>query len=366
MAGRNGAARRWSLVVGAVVVLVSLPLVVAVWPIADTDRSAAELRAAVLASDGVGFTGYAQSTGGLSLPVTDQLSSVADLFSDRTTMRVWWRGPAENRVDVVTVGGETDVYSEATGSWRWEYEPNRATWTPVSGLSVPAPLDLLPTTLGRRLLSEAEPGELSRIGAQRVAGREVLGIRIVPAFPASSIGSVDVWVDAASGLPLQVRVVGKDGGTPAVDTRFLDVDLTAPTAEVTSFTPPSRARIQLAGDADVVANAGQQLSRIAFPTTLAGLPRRTVSGAPETVGLYGRGITLLAVVPLSRRTGRDLRQAAENDPAAVADELGTRLTAGPLAILLLAPTGRTSYLLTGTVTLDALAQAARELPAPSG
>ena len=38
------------------------------------------------------FSGYAQSAGGLSLPVGDQLTDVADLLSDRTTMRAWYRG----------------------------------------------------------------------------------------------------------------------------------------------------------------------------------------------------------------------------------------------------------------------------------
>ena len=78
--------------------------------------SAAHLRAAVLATDGLGFSGYAESAGGLALPVGDQLPAVADLFSDRTTMRVWWRGPADNRVDVVSAAGEAGYHRDATGA----------------------------------------------------------------------------------------------------------------------------------------------------------------------------------------------------------------------------------------------------------
>ena len=70
----------------------------------------------------VGFSGYAVSAGGLTLPVTDQLTSVADLFSDRTTMRAWWRGPADSRVDVVTAAGETGTHRSAAGTWTWNYE----------------------------------------------------------------------------------------------------------------------------------------------------------------------------------------------------------------------------------------------------
>ena len=35
---------------------------------------------------------------------------------------------------------------------------------------------------------------------------------------------------------------------------------------------------------------------VSLPDELAGLPRRRVAGAPEAVGLYGSGVTLLAVV----------------------------------------------------------------------
>src|SRR4051794_37135273 len=126
---RYGAARRWSLVVGLVAVLAALPAVIGALPASDSRVSAADLRAAVLASADVPYSGYAESAGGLALPVTDQLTSLADLVSQRTTMRVWWRSAVDNRVDVVTVTGETDVHRDREGSWTWEYERNRVTRT---------------------------------------------------------------------------------------------------------------------------------------------------------------------------------------------------------------------------------------------
>ena len=84
-----------------------------------------------------------------------------------------------------------------------------ATRSAPSPLDLPAPPDLLPSALGRRLLSEATDDELSRIGARRVAGRDALGLRLTPADDASSVSRVDVWVDGDSGLPLQVEVFGE-------------------------------------------------------------------------------------------------------------------------------------------------------------
>ncbi len=368
MAGMSGrgraAAPRWAAVGVLVAVLVCLPAVIGALPVSDDAVPAGELRAAVLASGDVAFSGYAESAGGLSLPVTDQLPSVADLFSDRTTMRVWWRSPTESRVDVVTAAGETGVHRDPAGSWTWEYERATATRTEASPLDLPAPPDLLPSSLGRRLLSEAADDELSRIGARRVAGRDALGLRLTPAEPASSVRRVDVWVDHGSGLPLQVEVVGEGADRPALDTRFLDLDLGTPAAGVIAFRPPPGASVREGRQAEVVLEAGRRVRAVDLPAELAGLPRRSLAGAPPGIGLYGSGVTLLAVAPVPGRLADGLRDAVAADPDAVVDAAGTRIAAGPVGLMLVDLPGRGPYVLTGTVTLDALGAAATELPGP--
>ncbi|NEM06552.1 transcriptional regulator [Geodermatophilus normandii] len=350
--------------VALVAVLASLPALVGALPADDADVGAADLRAAVLASGGLGFSGYAVSAGGLALPVGDQLPVVADLLSDRTALRVWWRGPDEHRVDVVSAAGETGVHVDAGGTWTWEYESATATRTSPAALTLPAPPDLVPASLGRRLLSEAADDELSRIGARRVAGRDALGLRLVPAAPAASVARVDVWADAATGLPLAVEVVAEDASLPALDTRFLDLDLTVPPAGVVAFTPPADARVRTEEDpAGLLREAAdRELSPVRLPVELAGLGRRDVAGAPAAVGLYGSGVTLLAVAPVPGRLAAGLRSTLTAAPDAVTDELGTRVAAGPLGLMLVEPPRSGAYVLTGTVTLDALADAAAALP----
>ncbi|MET0835538.1 MAG: transcriptional regulator, partial [Thermoleophilaceae bacterium] len=117
---------------------------------------------------------------------------------------------------------------------------------------------------------------------------------------------------------------------------------------------------------DLLRNAGRELSPVPLPETLAGLPRRALDGAPPAVGLYGRGVTLLAVVPLPAGPAGDLRRAAGQDPAAAEDELGIRFSVGPVGLLLATEATRTTTLLAGTVTADALHQAATELAALAG
>src|SRR3954454_21162047 len=274
---RYGAGRRWSLVDALVAVLAALPALIGALPASDSRVSAAGLRTAVLASADVPFSGYAESAGGLALPVTDQLTSLADLFSDRTTMRVWWRSAASNRVDVVTATGETDVHRDSEGAWTWEYESNRVTRTDAAALALPAPPDLLPPTLGRRLLSEATDEELSRIAPIRIAGRDALGLRLVPADAASSVARVDLWADSATGLPLKIRVFAKGTTAPALDTRFLDLDLSAPSSEVTAFAPPPGATVVRDPQNEVLDEANDRLRPVSLPHTLVGLTRRGIA-----------------------------------------------------------------------------------------
>jgi outer membrane lipoprotein-sorting protein len=361
----HGAARRWGIVGALVAVLVSAPPLIGALPASDAAVAAADLRVAVLRSTDVGFTGYAESAGGLLLPVTDRLTSIADLFSDRTEMRVWWRGPTEHRVDVITPAGETSTHRDECGTWTWEYERATATRAESTPFALPAPADLLPTSLGRRLLSEAGDDELARIGARKVSGHDTLGLRLVPDEAASSVGRVDVWVDPDSGLPLQVQVYEKGVGRPALDSRFLDFQLGRPPATVTAFTPPEGARIREAHEAEIVLEAGRRIDPAPLPGELAGLPRMRIDGVPPAIGLYGRGVTLLAVAPVPPRLARGLRDALAQSLDAVRDDAGTRLAAGPVGLMLVEPPGRGSYVLTGTVTLDALATAAGQLPGGS-
>lgn len=368
MGGRRHAAGwRWALVAALVCALGALPAVLDALPAADAGTSAAALRERALASASLGWSGYAESSGGLLLPeftglpdFARSLGTVADLLSDRTTMRVWWRAPDDNRVDVITSAGETDVHRDAAGTWTWDYLAQTATRTAPGAVALPTAPDLVPAALGRRLLSEAAPDELSRAGARTVAGRDALGVRVRPSQPAASVGEVDVWVDRSSGLPLAVDVLGRGLTQPSLTTRFLDLDLTRPAAATTGYDPPAGVRVRT-GSADVFGPAAVLLRRVALPAALAGLPRRPVTGPPTGVALYGRGVTGLAVVPVPRVVSGGFRALLAKLTDQVTDVLGTRATAGPMGLMLV-DTGRgTDYLVAGTVTFDALTTAATEL-----
>jgi hypothetical protein len=346
--------RRWSVVAAGVAVLIALPATIAALPATSSKITAADLLARIQHSKNVPYSGYAESTGGLSLPVTRQFSSVADLFGQTTQLRVWYRGRTDWRVDTITLAGESDVHAGPTGTWTWDYEDNRATWT---GGAVPPDVrlpdsgDVVPTNLAQRLLSEAQPDQVRRLPAKRIAGRSVPGLRLTPAEPGSTIERVDVWADEGTGLALRVDVYG--GGTTVMSSRFLDFSTHQPSAHDTAFTPPDSARVQTLDQPDLGAEI-DQLRGTQPPPTLAGLIRNPSLPTLGAIGVYGRGVTELVAVPLPGRVAFSLQRQLEG--TAVKKDGGLALTIGPLNLL-----ATDSWLLIGTVVYDRLSQAAKQL-----
>ncbi|MFL6130622.1 MAG: hypothetical protein ACJ73E_16365 [Mycobacteriales bacterium] len=353
---------RWGVVAVGLAGLVSLPLAVGALPARSDPASTTDLVDAVRRSGTQGYSGYAEAVGGLSLPLTEDFSTLTDLFGDRARLRVWWRGDQDWRVDTVQATGETGLYRDVEGLWTWEYERGTALRTTEAAVRLPRAADLEPAALGRRLLSEAGPAELSRLPARRVADRSAPGLRLRPADPASTVERVDVWVDRGTGVPLRVEVYGVGSARPVVETSYLDFSPMSPPAGTTRFAPPYPERVRRELNPDLAA-AIDVFSPVVPPLRLAGLPVRTRVQGLGSVGTYGTGLTVLVAVPLPGRVSRPLREQLSGTPGTAPTALGVRLTVGPLSLLLTDPAGRRSWLLTGTVSAQTLDRAAGEIAA---
>ena len=120
---------RWLVVGTGALVLLLLPATVAHLPVARSSVPLDTLLARVRASASVGYSGYAESTGGLSLPVGGQLDSVNDLFGGTT------HHP-----------GADDSPVEAPMTLELDYDPRtqRFTGTSTEGGGAPRPVCLAP------------------------------------------------------------------------------------------------------------------------------------------------------------------------------------------------------------------------------
>jgi hypothetical protein len=204
-----------------------------------------------------------------------------------------------------------------------------------------------------------------------VAGRSADGIRITPASTHTTVGRVDMYVDAASGLPLSVQLFSRGSANPALTSRFLDVRIARPGDSVLTPRSPTGVPHDTIVVPDIAA-AADVFAPFALPQELADMPRsRDLAGVGT--GTYGEGLARFTVVPLNPDLGRSAQHAAT-------DGGGVELTvSGGSAVLLETPLlnaviargdpergppidnrGR-SYLIAGTVDSDTLTAAVTAL-----
>ena len=367
------ARRRWAAVAG----LVALVVVPTAWlrtggpASGDDGTSARALLRRALDSRTVAYTALGESRGTLGLPTLPRLGAVAELLGGTTRTRVWWSGSDRWRVDVVTATGERGTYGTADGVVGWDYE-RRLLQTVVGepAARLPRADDLLAPQAARRLLAGVGAQDsVRRLPVARVGGRDAAGVRVRPADPGSTIGSAEVWVDVASGLPLRLRVVDRAGSESLV-TQLTDVRLARPPAAVTTPPQPAGVRDDVVTAPDVAAAIDQRAPWL-LPDRLAGLPatRSVFQGSFQSSfhgsATYGRGLVRFAVLPLPDRLAGDVLANARSAGAAEVEVPGGveyRLGSALLdAVVVQADDGEHAYLLAGLVTPDLLTAAARQL-----
>ena len=349
---------RWCVALGLVGVLVALPSAVGALPAQEPSVPPATLLDRLRVSDQVAWSGYGEARGDLVLPDVAALEDLPELISGSTRLRAWWRGPAQFRVDALSLAGESDLVVSGGDTWTWESGDRVATLLlGDADVRLPRAADLVAPALGARLARSAAL-LVERRPARRLAGTDAAGLRLRPADPSrTTVDRIDLWVEPATGLALRVEVHARGGTGAALTSVLLDLDLSAPPASRTRFTPPPDARVDVV-DAPDIAAAADRFSPYLLPAVLAGLPRRTDAGDRQGVATYGAGLTALSVVPLRGRTTGRLLRGLEGDTALVSGEaqISTALVQGRVA-----RDGRRGYLLIGTVPQDVLSTALAEL-----
>ena len=354
--------RRWMVVLAVAVVLSAVPVVLARRPVPATGPGPAALRDRIVASAGQAYQGYAQSAGALGLPPLPHLEQVTALVSGTTQMRVWHGGRDRWRVDVLGPGTERGLYQLPDEQYLWDYAENQL--IRIVGeqpLRLPRAADLTPPELVRRLLRLAAGDRLEPLPARRVAGMVAAGMRVVPAVPGTTVAHLDVWADPATGLPLQAEITARGGRRPVFVTRFLQVALTAPAAEV--LVPPDRRPgmgFTTTSTADVLAGLDRWDS-LTPPDRLAGYPRRAAVDGISSAGVYGAGLARFVALGVPGRLGVDVFGNASRwgRPLTVPGGDAVLITAGLLNLLVVR--ARQTYLVTGLVDEPLLQRVAADL-----
>ena len=346
---------RWLAVAAVALGVTSAPLATHLLPVARSDIGAAQLAQRIQGSGSVGWSGEVRSRGLLDVPLSgSRFGGVARLFGGQTDLRVWWRGSEEWRVDRLRSTGETDLVRDGGLAVRWNYEDSKANFTPWSAVRLPDDIDVVPSSLARRLLAGAVPTELSRLPSQRIAGRSVPGLRLTPGDARSTISRVDIWAEQETGLPLRV-VVYADSTNPVLSTTLEALTLERPTKETTAFMLSSSLNFSSGSTLDEVAGANA-FAPFQLPGSLAGLQRRGSVDDFGGVGVYGEGPTSTLVLPLRASVGAALAKQVRRDASSRESRLGVALEVGPVSVLLIGSRSG-SFLLAGTIDPVALERA---------
>lgn len=354
-------AARW-LVVGVIALGVVAPaLLVRALPARGSNATAAELARSIARSTDVSWSGEVQTHGSLSVPLgAATFGGVARLLGDQNHLQVWWRDADTWRVDRLRTTGESDIVRNGGLSVTWNYEEDRARFAAYSPIRLPDDNDVVPPALAARLFDGARSDELSRLPSRRVAGASAAGVRLVPADPSSTISRVDVWVDESSGLPLRVEVYGaKDTTHPALASQMTSFQVGDPGSDPIDFRVSPGVNSVHGDTLDDVAGANA-FAPFLLPSQVIGLARRGGKGVLGAVGVYGRGPTALLALPLRGSTAADLHRQLARSHAAKATDRSVALAVGPLSVLLVQG-DHGNFLLTGTITPEALQEAADQL-----
>ena len=223
--------------------------------------SAAKLLAKADSSHVRDLSGTVQWTANLGFPSLDGLTNGAgqsapssssgfkatSLVSGTHTFKVWVAGQSEQRVAVPGQLAESDFVRHGNQAWLWDSSTAKVTHLVLASSSSPMGRDanraaapqasLSPQAVAHQVLTGLHRSDttVSVSTPQRIAGRAAYVLRLSPdravaANRGSTVASVDIAVDAHTGLPLRVSVYAEGQKAPALQVGYTSLSLATPAA----------------------------------------------------------------------------------------------------------------------------------------
>jgi outer membrane lipoprotein-sorting protein len=351
----------------------------------------AELLAKVRTAQVSALSGTVALTAHLGLPSTDMLgalgggtpTSLTSLLSGTHTAQVWIDGPEHVRIATAAPMAETNWIRNGTDLWSYDSTTLRATHATLASETDPTPtapkmIDPMPdpahetpVQFAQSLLDKvSESTNVSIDTAKYVADQPVYQLVLAPKLAASTIESITISVDAATGLPLDVKVTAKNPSTTALEFGFTHIKYATPSASTFEFTPPPGSTVEQVSSPSALYLPHQQRGpeirrRVRGPGAGAGrpvpLPDPTMVPAPasptqglgdvKTVGTDWGSVAIVPAGQLPLGLGALLNGA----PAVTVGSHSGRLITTTLVNVIVLDDGRIAL---GAVNPDALAAAA--------
>ncbi|MEV7727009.1 DUF2092 domain-containing protein [Streptomyces sp. NPDC087917] len=195
--------------------------------------------------------------GGVTGGSADPQDKVAQLANGTHTFRVAADGPDRQKLTFLDGKDEYSLVHNGADVWGYDSKSNEAFHEKDpqgsergGGKKAADRLASSPQQLAQEILKEAGPTTDISVGdTAQVAGRDAYQLVLKPKQSGSTVGSVQIAIDAKNGVPLRVQLLAAKGGKPIVDAGFTKVDFAKPAADTFSFTPPKGAKVTEGSDA---------------------------------------------------------------------------------------------------------------------
>ncbi|NML50248.1 DUF2092 domain-containing protein [Streptomyces sp. R302] len=268
MAAQRKASRYVVPVAVAGIAAATIGLVPALAASGDPDLpeiTAEQLIEKIAASDTQTLSGTFKISTDLGLPAFDGLlSGIADgaagedasadpsaqltkLVSGTHTLKVAADGPERQKLTLLDGKEQYSLIHDGDEVWAYDSRSNTVFHEKGAGESASAPgkeLPASPKELADEVLKAA--GDTTSItvgGTANVAGRDAYRLVVEPKQQGSTVDSITIAVDAATGTPLKFTLDSTSGGKPVVDAGFTKVDFGKPAASEFDFTVPKGAKV---------------------------------------------------------------------------------------------------------------------------
>lgn len=216
------------------------------------DITAQELLTKVQTAKVDGLSGTVRSAADLGLPAipgAEGGNQIAELLTGRHTARVAFASPDKARVAVLDNMAERVWTTDGKTAWAYDSSEREAVKLTLPARKnkpevAPERESYDPQAVAKKFLDAIDPTTKVEVsGTESVAGRDAYKLRLVPRTDKSTVGSVTLAVDSATGVPLEVTVLPRTGTDPALQVGFSSVSFDVPAASTFTFTPPKGVKV---------------------------------------------------------------------------------------------------------------------------
>ncbi|MFH7598644.1 sigma-E factor regulatory protein RseB domain-containing protein [Streptomyces racemochromogenes] len=191
-----------------------------------------------------GLLGGSGVTGGSANPE----DKIAQLANGTHTLRVAADGPDRQKLTFLDGKDEYTLVHNGNDVWGYDSKSNEAfhdkTDRAGQNHKTGDRLAASPQQIAQDILKQAGPTTDIGVGdTAQIAGRDAYQLVLKPKQSGSTVGSVQIAVDAANGVPLRVQLLSSQGGKPIAEAGFTQVDFGKPAADSFAFTPPKGAKL---------------------------------------------------------------------------------------------------------------------------